>query len=163
MLPIMSKKGVVASMIDSMDKSARVQFVAFVTWRRPRARLVPQIRSRSLGLSAISPKRIHRPSTSAQQGRLLQRTNPSTAHTLFIRPIYKVTSLLMMMMSQVQRDRSSFAEPCYVIGDGRLCIFYKARTLHNAHMAEEEHTASLTGGERMADDDAHIHGQVPQV
>ena len=32
-----------------------------------------------------------------------------------------------------------------------------------AHMAEEEHTASLTGGERMADDDAHIHGQVPQV
>ena len=35
-----------------------------------------------------------------------------------------------MMMSQVQRDRSSFAEPCYVIGDGRLCIFYKARTLH---------------------------------
>ena len=42
-----------------------------------------------------------------------------------------------------------------------------ARTLHNkclrAHMAEEEHTASLTGGERMADDDAHIHGQVPQV
>ena len=79
----------------------------------------------------------------------------------------------MMMMSQVQRDRSSFAEPCYVIGDGRLCIFYKARahcttsvsarTWHNAHMAEEEHTASLTGGERMADDDAHIHGQVPQV
>ena len=41
------------------------------------------------------------------------------------------------------------------------------RTLHTncvrAHMAEEEHTASLTGGERMADDDAHIHGQVPQV
>ena len=74
---------------------------------------------------------------------------------------------LLMMMSQVQRDRSSFAEPCYVIGDGRLCIFYKARTLHTncvrAHMAEEEHTASLTGGERMADDDAHIHGQVPQV
>ena len=69
----------------------------------------------------------------------------------------------MMRMSQVQGDRSSFAEPCYVIGDGRLCIFYKARTLHNAHMAEEEHTASLTGGERMADDDAHIHGQVPQV
>ena len=79
----------------------------------------------------------------------------------------------MMMISQVQRDRSSFAEPCYVIGDGRLCIFYKARahctpivcarTWYNAHMAEEEHTASLTGGERMADDDAHIHGQVPQV
>ena len=72
----------------------------------------------------------------------------------------------MMMMSQVQRDRSSFAEPCYVIGDGRLCIFYKARahcTWYNAHMAEEEHTTSLTGGERMADDDAHIHGQVPQV
>ena len=72
-----------------------------------------------------------------------------------------------MRMSQVQRDRSSFAEPCYVIGDGRLCIFYKAPALHNkcvrAHMAEEEHTASLTGGERMADDDAHIHGQVPQV
>ena len=38
-----------------------------------------------------------------------------------------------------------------------------AHTLHNAHMAEEEHSASLTGGERMADDDAHIHGQVPQV
>ena len=36
----------------------------------------------------------------------------------------------MMRMSQVQRDRSSFAEPCYVIGDGRLCIFYKARALH---------------------------------
>ena len=78
-----------------------------------------------------------------------------------------------MMMSQVQRDRSSFAEPCYVIGDGRLCIFYKAcahctpivcaRTWQNARMAEEEHTASLTGGEGMADDDAHIHGQVPQV
>ena len=39
-----------------------------------------------------------------------------------------MTRLLMMMISQVQRDRSSFAEPCYVIGDGRLCIFYKART-----------------------------------
>ena len=36
-------------------------------------------------------------------------------------------------------------------------------TWHNAHMAGEERTASLTGGERMADDDAHIHGQVPQV
>ena len=173
MLQIVSKKGVVANMIDSMDKSARVQFVAFVTWRRPRARLVPQIRSRSLGLSAISPKRIHRPSTSAQQGMLLQRINPTKAYKDYIRPIYKVTRLLMMMMSQVQRDRSSFAEPCYVIGDGRLCIFYKARahctpivcarTWYNAHMAEEEHTASLTGGERMADDDAHIHGQVPQV
>ena len=81
MLQIVSKKGVVANMIDSMDKSARVQFVAFVTWRRPRARLVPQIRSRSLGLSAISPKRIHRPSTSAQQGMLLQRINPARAHT----------------------------------------------------------------------------------
>ena len=42
-----------------------------------------------------------------------------------------------------------------------------AHTLHTdcvrAHMAEEERTASLTGGEGMADDDAEIHGQVPQV
>ena len=126
MLQIVSKKGVVANMIDSMDKSARVQFVAFVTWRRPRARLVPQIRSRSLGLSAISPKRIHRPSTSATRG--APSKNQSFEGSHFIRPIYKVTRLLMMRMRQVQRDRSSFAEPCYVIGDGRLCIFYKAHT-----------------------------------
>ena len=133
MLQIVSKKGVVANMIDSMDKSARVQFVAFVTWRRPRAWLVPQIRSRSLGLSAILPKRIHRPSTSATRG--APSKNQSCEGSHFIR--------LLMMMSQVQRDRSSFAEPCYVIGDGRLCIFYKARTLHTncvrAHMAQCAH------------------------
>ena len=171
MLEIVSKKGVVANMIDSMDKSARVQFVAFVTWRRPRARLVPQIRSRSLGLSAISPKRIHRPSTSAQQGRLLQRINPMRAQS------YKTN--LQSDEAADDEDEPSPTRPFFLCRTllrnwrwASVHLLQGARTAHqvcahctwhNAHMAGEERTASLTGGERMADDDAHIHGQVPQV
>ena len=96
---------------------------------------------------------------------------------MFTSVVTVVLPTMRLMMIQLHWDRSPFAPPCYVIGDGRVCnpvyvlrwvcsLYVLTKCMQCAthwrsRIYEAQRCLPGGGGEYMGD--AHIHGGMPRV